>query len=458
MKKLVYNTLFLLGYGLTHAQIGIGTTTPNPDAALEIAAVDKGLLLPRVALTGTNNASPLSAHVEGMVVYNTTNSSNLDPGYYFNDGSKWVKLAIDSGNRVISNLIDNGNGTVTYTDGTGTQNVVTITALSENVFIQDGTVDINGDGMPNNNVTLQNFIDSIGTVVKAQETNTTLTFNDATGELIYTNEKGDNAPVSIAAAEPWFGTDDNLGATSNTENIYTLGNVAIGETKPLATATLSLGSGTSWSNLDKIHLWNNGVNAFGLGTSHGQMNIYTGDWAHDRIAFGYRDPSGNFHESMRLKTVTGQLGIGVGDPKEKLEVAGNIKASGNLQSGTKVYPDYVFENYLEGESTLNKDYTFKSLDQVERFIKTNKHLPGVTGISQLQKTENGYNINMTALSVQTLEKVEELYLHTIEQQKLHQQKDTLIKELQDRLSQLELAMASLKLNHQNNGKDEKTNL
>ena len=133
----------------------------------------------------------------------------------------------------------------------------------------------------------------------------------------------------------------------------------------------------------------------------------------------------------------GNIGIGVQVPSEKLEVAGNIKATGNIQTSTTTYPDYVFENYLGATATIDKTYTFKSLKEVESFIKANKHLPGVTGIKELEKTSKGYQVNLTKLSIQTLEKVEELYLHTIEQQK---KIDTLKKEnniLKARLSKIE---------------------
>lgn len=52
-------------------------------------------------------------------------------------------------------------------------------------------------------------------------------------------------------------------------------------------------------------------------------------------------------------------------------------------------------------------------------MNENKHLPGVTGITELSKNEKGdYIFNVTKLSVREfLEKVEELYLHVIEQQK-----------------------------------------
>lgn len=89
-KKIV---LFLLLVVTTvSAQIGVGTRTPHPDAMLEVKSTNKGLLLPRVALVSTTSVAPLSTHVEGMSVYNTATTSDVTPGYYYNDGGKWVRL------------------------------------------------------------------------------------------------------------------------------------------------------------------------------------------------------------------------------------------------------------------------------------------------------------------------------------------------------------------------------
>ncbi|CAM3521850.1 hypothetical protein [Aequorivita lipolytica] len=76
------------------AQVGIGTTAPNANALLDIDATitPGGFLLPRVALTGTADVAPLSAHVEGMTVYNTAAVSDVTPGYYYNDGGNWVRI------------------------------------------------------------------------------------------------------------------------------------------------------------------------------------------------------------------------------------------------------------------------------------------------------------------------------------------------------------------------------
>lgn len=80
------------------AQVGIGNTNPNSDSLLEVGdGTDTGgVLLPRVSLTATNSPSPLSVDVAGMIVYNTnTNGSGttaVSPGFYFNDGTDWVRI------------------------------------------------------------------------------------------------------------------------------------------------------------------------------------------------------------------------------------------------------------------------------------------------------------------------------------------------------------------------------
>jgi len=65
-------------------------TLPNAAAGLDVYFSNKGLLIPRVALTGTANFAPLSAHVAGMIVYNTATVLDVKPGFYYDDGSKWI--------------------------------------------------------------------------------------------------------------------------------------------------------------------------------------------------------------------------------------------------------------------------------------------------------------------------------------------------------------------------------
>lgn len=103
MKKYITITSLVLLFGTVslQAQVGINTNNPNKDAALDLNNTNgsntKGLLLPKVALTATNNAAPLSVHTAGMKVYNTatagTGITAVTPGEYYNDGSKWVRSA-----------------------------------------------------------------------------------------------------------------------------------------------------------------------------------------------------------------------------------------------------------------------------------------------------------------------------------------------------------------------------
>lgn len=87
-----------------NAQTGIGTSTPHASAKLEVASTTQGFLPPRVALTATNSASPVSNPANGLMVFNTTSAGaspfNVVPGYYYWDGTgqRWVSLSTTVGN------------------------------------------------------------------------------------------------------------------------------------------------------------------------------------------------------------------------------------------------------------------------------------------------------------------------------------------------------------------------
>jgi trimeric autotransporter adhesin len=77
---------------LLNAQsIGIGTLTPNGFSALDISSSNKGLLIPRMALTSTTSNAPIGAFVAGMMVYNTATTGDVTPGFYLCNGTKWEK-------------------------------------------------------------------------------------------------------------------------------------------------------------------------------------------------------------------------------------------------------------------------------------------------------------------------------------------------------------------------------
>ncbi|WP_435355913.1 hypothetical protein [Emticicia sp. SJ17W-69] len=98
--QLKYYSLIVIGVILSqnvNAQLKVGSnsTTLNSSAILEVEATNKGFLPPRVALTALTSASPLPSHVQGMVVYNTATTSELTPGIYVNDGTKWGRMKVN---------------------------------------------------------------------------------------------------------------------------------------------------------------------------------------------------------------------------------------------------------------------------------------------------------------------------------------------------------------------------
>jgi hypothetical protein len=127
MKRGIVIIALFLVFLSGNAQTGIGTTTPSPSAKLEVASSNQGFLPPRIALTATNAASPVTSPATGLLVYNTattgTAPNNVAPGYYFWNGTAWVALL---GNITTSSI--SGNGTTT-----------TLTNFGAEVNVQGGT-------------------------------------------------------------------------------------------------------------------------------------------------------------------------------------------------------------------------------------------------------------------------------------------------------------------------------
>ncbi|MEB8347507.1 hypothetical protein OO010_15755, partial [Flavobacteriaceae bacterium KMM 6898] len=151
-------------------------------------------------------------------------------------------------------------------------------------------------------------------------------------------------------------------------------------------------------------------------------------------------------EAIRIDA-SQNIGIGLTGPLEKLHVNGNIRADGDFISNGIVLtvPDYVFEKYFLGSSNLKKDYNFQTLAQIGAFVKEFHHLPGIKSAEEVKK--DGF-WNLSESNLQNLEKIEELFLHTIEQEKkiqeLRSKNETMSIELKSLRKDLEEIKALLK--------------
>lgn len=117
--------LFFLSAQLLDAQnIGISTTgaTPAASAMLDIVASNKGLLIPRVALTATNSSAPITTPATSLLVYNTATAgtipNNVIPGYYYWNGTAWIAFTNSAASSTAWTL--GGNTGITSSNFVGT--------------------------------------------------------------------------------------------------------------------------------------------------------------------------------------------------------------------------------------------------------------------------------------------------------------------------------------------------
>lgn len=143
-------------------------------------------------------------------------------------------------------------------------------------------------------------------------------------------------------------------------------------------------------NLNNRNLWFDTTNS----TAHGKL--YIGSTPN------YASTSGNY-----------KLFVEGGIMTEKVKVS--LRSSSN-------WADYVFE----------KDYNLMSLTEVEKFVNENKHLPGVQSAKEL--AENGIDIG--EMQSKQMEKIEELTLYIIDQNKKLVQQNDEIQVLKSQMSEL----------------------
>ena len=158
----------------------------------------------------------------------------------------------------------------------------------------------------------------------------------------------------------------------------------------------------------------------GIGTSSPQARLHIRNADNVRVRYENTNSATNGGVMWEAGVYGGSYTwtvVGTGSNEAFLTPSGDLTIAGSLTTATTNYPDYVFK----------EDYELMPLSQLEEFIATEKHLPGIPTEEDV-KAAGG--VNMTVLQNQLLEKVEELTLYTLEQEKV-------IRDLKARLSTLE---------------------
>lgn len=178
-------------------------------------------------------------------------------------------------------------------------------------------------------------------------------------------------------------------------NTTNMGKVGVGTVPGYVLHTVSPGN----TNKASAYLW--GEN---YGVSIGTQNASAGNYSFAVLNNVNTDGSPSVGESKPLLYVRGDgnVGIGTSTPQAKLAVKGDIFAQRIkvIQSG---WADFVFQ----------PDYELPSLQEVESFIRINRHLPQIPSAQQVEKE----GLDIGEMNKKLLQKIEELTLYIIEMKK-----------------------------------------
>jgi len=189
--------------------------------------------------------------------------------------------------------------------------------------------------------------------------------------------------------------NNNVGIGTNTpqNNLHVQGTARVDYAFYLNDASNS--SGDKWG----IYGWGNCL----------QLTHRKPDWSFDFIGINIKN--------------NGYIGIGTNSPAYKLDVVGTIRAKEIIVDINGA--DFVFE----------KDYKLMPLKELELFIKEQKHLPEVAPAKEMK--ENGTDLGN--LNSKLLQKMEEMTLYIIEQNKKNEQQNQEMKEMKEKIEKLETA-------------------
>jgi hypothetical protein len=339
MKKIHLIFLIVLGtcYSMKAQNVGINATGATPDASamLDVSSPSKGLLVPRVSLTATNAAGPVSSPTASLLVYNTatagTAPNNVVPGYYFWNGSAWVQLlaTTSTGNVGIGKTTPTealdvaGNfrlsGALMPNNSAGTSGYILQSSGSNSAptWISPSSL-VSGSGWAFNGNSVSS-LQSIGTT-----SNYDLPFitNNAEQMRLTSTGKLGIGKISPTEALDVNGNFNLSGALMPNNSAGTSGYIlqsSGSNSAPTWISPSSLVSGSGWAfNGNSV----SSLQSIGT-TSNYDLPFIT-----------------NNAEQMRL-TSTGKLGIGKTSPTEALDVNGNFSLSGalmpNNSAGTSGY-------------------------------------------------------------------------------------------------------------------------
>eukprot|EP01029_Cantina_marsupialis_P010378 TRINITY_DN2364_c0_g1_i4.p1 TRINITY_DN2364_c0_g1~~TRINITY_DN2364_c0_g1_i4.p1 ORF type:complete len:1609 (+),score=287.36 TRINITY_DN2364_c0_g1_i4:313-5139(+) len=297
---------------ITKAQHGIGTSIPDASTVLDISSANKGVLLPRVALTGTGDITTIANAATSLLVYNTatagTGGTSVSPGYYYWTGTLWQRISGDNlGNHIATQNIELGGNYLSNDGG------------NEGIFVAtDGKVGI-GTNTPASTLNVSTGVDAslsahgffmLGNTSGQNlvlDDNEILARNNGAASTLYLQSDGGDFKVhhAMAAGNQFIVKEDGkvgIGTASPGTKLEVAGQVKITGGSPGANKVLT-------SDASGLASWQN-TQGDNLGNHTATQNI--------QLSGNYLSNDGG-NEGIFVAT-DGKVGIGTNTPDRELHI------------------------------------------------------------------------------------------------------------------------------------------
>jgi hypothetical protein len=415
--------------------VGIGTTTPSSKFAVN---GDSYLFNTPLTLTGTvgsftNGGVLRAAHTEGSIFSSTTYSLKMD-GYRLQAESQGFLTSSVGASNLYLNPFGGRVGIGTKILPNATLEIKGNSIVTRPTLSLTDTIATNYTRLQFKNTNSSSYWHIAGLNNTTNSTERLNFYNSTSGDVMSITGDGKvgigttNPGVKLAVVTPanQYGISHNdgtiqlatylstgidigghIGTVSDHPLRFFTNNNSIAQATLLQNGNFGIGTLTPTNPLSfpatlgkKISLYPGSTGDAGMDVWGSELRLHS-DYVGADITLGYDDYVNGFTERMRVKG-NGNVGIGTNNPGTfKLAVNGSIRAK-EIRVNTG-WADYVFDD----------DYVLKSLSEIEKYIKVNKHLPDMPAAAELQKD----GVDISAMQTKMMAKIEELTLHLIEANK-----------------------------------------
>jgi hypothetical protein len=211
-----------------------------------------------------------------------------------------------------------------------------------------------------------------------------------------------NVLVSDASGNVFYATPSSLGTSIGSVNAWAFNGSAVSSIQNIGTTT-SYDLPFITANTERMRIKSTGNIIINSTTDNGSLLQVNG--------------TGYFSSSLVIGATPGTA-----TSPYALAVNGSAVFTKAVVKLNSSWPDYVF----------SPAYSQLSLDEVERYVNQNRHLPDIPSTAEVEKDGIDLGSNQALL----LKKIEELTLYAIEQNKKAEQQDKKIKELEKKLDKI----------------------